>query len=48
MGIGYTLIVPLADAAAATQAVLGARVVGWIENRMHDEPHVIIHAARDT
>jgi phosphoribosylformylglycinamidine cyclo-ligase len=47
MGIGYTLIVPLADAAAATQAVLGARVVGWIENRMHDEPHVIIHAARD-
>ncbi|MGA7094104.1 MAG: phosphoribosylformylglycinamidine cyclo-ligase, partial [Candidatus Cybelea sp.] len=31
MGIGYTLVVPLADAPAAVAAAAGARVVGWIE-----------------
>jgi phosphoribosylformylglycinamidine cyclo-ligase len=47
MGIGYTLIVPLGDAAAAMQAVRGAKVVGWIEERASDEPRVIVHPARN-
>jgi phosphoribosylformylglycinamidine cyclo-ligase len=44
MGIGYTLVVPVTDAAAAVGAVSGARVVGWIETRAGDEPQVIIHS----
>jgi len=48
MGIGYTLIVPLADAAAATEAARGAKVVGWIEERVADEPRVVVHPARDS
>lgn len=43
MGIGYTLVVPVTEAAAAVAAVGGARVVGWIESRMANEPRVIIH-----
>ncbi|HEY5340853.1 MAG TPA: phosphoribosylformylglycinamidine cyclo-ligase [Candidatus Aquilonibacter sp.] len=46
MGIGYTLVVPFTDAAKATAAAPGARVVGWIERRDGDEPHVVIHPAR--
>ncbi len=46
MGIGYTLVVPLSDAAKAAAAVPGARVVGWIEKRDGDEPQVVIHPAR--
>jgi len=46
MGIGYTLIVPLADAARAIEAVPGAKIVGWIEARRGDEPAVIVHPAR--
>ncbi|HEY6486264.1 MAG TPA: phosphoribosylformylglycinamidine cyclo-ligase [Candidatus Cybelea sp.] len=44
MGIGYTLVVPVTDAAAAIGAVSGARVVGWIESRAGDEPQVVIHS----
>jgi phosphoribosylformylglycinamidine cyclo-ligase len=47
MGVGYTLIVPLSDAAAAVAAAPGATVVGWIEARTGDEPHVIVHPARE-
>jgi phosphoribosylformylglycinamidine cyclo-ligase len=47
MGVGYTLIVPLGEAAAAMQAVPGAKVVGWIEERAPDEPRVVVHPARD-
>jgi phosphoribosylformylglycinamidine cyclo-ligase len=47
MGIGLTLIVPLAQAAKAVGAVPGARVIGWIEARRADEPAVIVHPARD-
>jgi len=47
MGIGYTLIVPLADASAALSAVSEAKIVGWIEARTGDELPVVIHPARD-
>ncbi len=47
MGIGYTLIVPIGDAAAAMQAAPGAKVIGWIEERAPGEPQVVIHPARD-
>ncbi len=47
MGIGYTLVVPLADAAAATRAAPGAAIVGWIETRSGGEPPVVVHPARD-
>jgi phosphoribosylformylglycinamidine cyclo-ligase len=46
MGIGYTLIVPLAQAEKAVRAVPGARVVGWIEKRGSEDPAVVIHPAR--
>ncbi len=46
MGVGYTLIVPLADAQKAVTAALGAKVVGWIEARAAGEPSVVIHEAR--
>ena len=46
MGIGYTLVVPLADAPKAVQAAPGAKVIGWIETRGEHEPHVVIHPAR--
>ena len=47
MGIGYTLVVPLADAAKAIAAVPGAKVIGWIEARSDNEPRVIVHPARE-
>jgi len=46
MGIGYTLIVPLADAPKAVAAVPGAKVIGWVESREKNEPQVIVHEAR--
>lgn len=46
MGVGYTLVVPLADAPAALAAVPGSMVVGWIENRIGDEAQVVVHPAR--
>ncbi len=38
MGVGYTLIVPLADAEKALEAVARGAVVGWIEARHEGEP----------
>jgi phosphoribosylformylglycinamidine cyclo-ligase len=46
MGIGFTLIVPIADAAKATEAIDGAAVIGWIEARREGDPPVVIHPAR--
>lgn len=46
MGVGYTLVVPVADAAKALGAVAGAKVVGWIEVRKEGDPAVVIHPAR--
>ncbi|HEV7179777.1 MAG TPA: AIR synthase-related protein, partial [Candidatus Baltobacteraceae bacterium] len=46
MGVGYTLVVPLADAPKAVAAAPGAKVVGWIEARNGDEAQVLIHEAR--
>ncbi|HKU68138.1 MAG TPA: phosphoribosylformylglycinamidine cyclo-ligase [Candidatus Baltobacteraceae bacterium] len=46
MGVGYTLVVPLADAPKAVQAAPGARVIGWIEKRGENEPQVVVHPAR--
>ncbi len=43
MGIGYTLVVPHADAEKALQAAPPARIVGRIESRRDDEPHVVVH-----
>jgi phosphoribosylformylglycinamidine cyclo-ligase len=43
MGVGFTLIVPVTDAAAAVGAVPGAKVVGWIESRIGEEPRVVVH-----
>jgi len=47
MGIGYTLIVSLAEAPRALGAVPGAFVAGWIEARGKDDPAVVIHPARE-
>jgi phosphoribosylformylglycinamidine cyclo-ligase len=44
MGIGYTLVVPVTDAAAAIAAAPGAKVVGWIESRIGKELPVVIHS----
>lgn len=46
MGIGYTAIVPFTQALAATAAVPGAKVIGWIEARTGEEPQVVVHPAR--
>ncbi len=46
MGIGYTLIVPIAQAAQAAGAVPDAKIIGWIEQRNGDEPQVTVHPAR--
>ncbi len=46
MGIGYTLIVPVTEAAEAIAAVPGAKVIGWVESRTQGEPQVIVHPAR--
>lgn len=47
MGVGYTLVIPVTDAPAALAAVPGAKVVGWVESRIGDEPQVIVHPARE-
>jgi len=46
MGVGFTLVVPLADAQKATAAWPGAAVVGWIEKRNAGDPAVVVHPAR--
>jgi phosphoribosylaminoimidazole (AIR) synthetase len=46
MGIGYTLVVPLTDAQKAVDAVDGAKVIGWVEARIGEEPQVVIHEAQ--
>ena len=46
MGIGYTLVLPVAQAQAALDAVPGARIAGWIESRTPGEPQSIVHPAR--
>ena len=48
MGIGYTLIVPFANAEQAIRAVPGAFVAGWIERRHDDDPPVVVHPARSS
>ena len=48
MGIGYTLVVPVDDAARAVAAVPGAKTIGWIEARTGEEAQVLIHPARGT
>jgi phosphoribosylformylglycinamidine cyclo-ligase len=47
MGVGYTLIVPMADGEKAKSAWPGATIVGWVEERKAGEPPVIVHPARD-
>jgi phosphoribosylformylglycinamidine cyclo-ligase len=46
MGIGFTLIVPLADAGKAKNAWPGAAIVGWVEERKAGDPAVIVHPSR--
>ncbi|GAC1615062.1 MAG: phosphoribosylformylglycinamidine cyclo-ligase [Vulcanimicrobiaceae bacterium] len=46
MGIGFTLVVPLAEAKIAAAAVPGAAIVGWIEERGAGDAPVTIHPAR--
>jgi phosphoribosylformylglycinamidine cyclo-ligase len=46
MGIGFTLVVPIAQAEQAVGAAAGAKVVGWIERRGADDPAVVVHPAR--
>ena len=48
MGIGYTLVVPVEDAARAVAAVPGAKTIGWIEARAGEEAQVTIHPARSS
>lgn len=47
MGIGYTLVIPLAEVANATAAWPGATVIGWIEKRRDGDPPIVIQPARD-
>jgi phosphoribosylformylglycinamidine cyclo-ligase len=46
MGVGYTLILGLADVGAALAAVPGARVVGFVQPRADGEPRVIVRPRR--
>lgn len=46
MGVGYTLIVPIADVDAALGAAPGARVVGFVQPRRDGDPRVIVRPAR--
>jgi phosphoribosylformylglycinamidine cyclo-ligase len=46
MGVGFTLIVPLAAAERAKNAWPDAAIVGWVEERGPGEPAVVIHPAR--
>ena len=47
MGVGYTLVVPLADAQRAVAAAPGASVIGWIEAREGTEPQTVVHPERE-
>ena len=46
MGVGYTLIVPIADVDRALSAADGARVVGFVQPRRDGDPQVVVHPAR--
>jgi phosphoribosylformylglycinamidine cyclo-ligase len=46
MGVGYTLIVPFMDVAAALAAVPSARVVGFVSPCPPDGEPVVVHPAR--
>jgi phosphoribosylaminoimidazole (AIR) synthetase len=46
MGVGYTLILGIADVGAALAAVPGARVVGFVQPRADGEPRVIVRPRR--
>jgi phosphoribosylformylglycinamidine cyclo-ligase len=46
MGVGYTLIVPIADVDKALKAAPGARVVGFVQPRRDGEPRVVVRPAR--
>ena len=46
MGVGYTLIVPIAGVDAALRAAPGARVVGFVQPRSDGEPRLIVRPAR--
>ena len=46
MGIGYTLVVTLADVAKAKAAWPDATVIGWIEKRREGDPPIVIQPAR--
>jgi phosphoribosylformylglycinamidine cyclo-ligase len=46
MGIGFTLIVSIADAMKVLGAVPEANVIGWIEAREPGEPAAVIHPVR--
>jgi phosphoribosylformylglycinamidine cyclo-ligase len=46
MGVGYTLVVPLADAQKALGAWPAAAIVGWVERRNAGDPSVVVHPAR--
>jgi len=46
MGVGYTIVLPLADADRALAAVPEARVVGWIQKRNAGDPAVVVLPAR--
>ncbi|MDB5069792.1 MAG: hypothetical protein JWM87_903 [Candidatus Eremiobacteraeota bacterium] len=48
MGVGYTLIVPIADVDKALKAAPGARVVGFVQPRRDGEPRVVVRPARST
>jgi phosphoribosylformylglycinamidine cyclo-ligase len=45
MGVGYTLIVPFMDVAAALAAVPSARVVGFVSPCPPDGEPVVVHPA---
>ncbi len=46
MGVGYTLIVSIADVAATLAAASGSRVVGFVQPRRDGEPRVIVRPPR--
>jgi phosphoribosylformylglycinamidine cyclo-ligase len=46
MGVGYTLIVPIADVDRALAAAPAARVVGFVQPRRDGDPRVVVHPAR--
>jgi phosphoribosylformylglycinamidine cyclo-ligase len=47
MGIGYTLVVPQADAPKVVAVVPNAKVIGWVEGRREGDPPIVIHPARE-